>query len=52
MENLIINTPEKIEAEVEDFRLESLEDEKNFTAAKIKVCRDPEEQKPVVFYSL
>ena len=51
MENLIINTPEKIDGEIEDFRLESLEDEKNFTAAKIKVCRDPEEQKPIVFYS-
>jgi len=51
MDNLIINDPERIDADIEDFRLDNLEDGKNFTAARIRVCRDPKEHKPLVFYS-
>jgi hypothetical protein len=49
--NLIINTPEKIEGEMEDFKMDCLDDSKNFTVAKIKLCRDIKNDKPLLFYS-
>ena len=49
--NLIINTPEKIEGDVEDFKMSCLDDEKNYTVAKIKLCRDIKNDKPLLFYS-
>jgi len=49
--NLIINTPEKIEGDVEDFKMDCLDDEKNYTVAKIKLCRDIKNDKPLLFYS-
>ena len=50
MENVIINLPERIEDDIEDFKIDALEDEKNYTMAKIKLCRTPED-KPLLFYS-
>jgi len=49
--NLIINTPEKIEGDVEDFKMDCLDDEKNYTVAKIKLCRDIKNDRPLLFYS-
>jgi hypothetical protein len=49
--NLIINTPENIEGEIEDFKMDCLDDSKNFTVAKIKLCRDIKNDKPLLFYS-
>ena len=49
--NLIINTPENIEGDVEDFKMDCLDDEKNYTIAKIKLCRDIKNDKPLLFYS-
>ena len=49
--NLIINMPEKIEGDVEDFKMDCLDDEKNYTVAKIKLCRDIKNDKPLLFYS-
>jgi len=49
--NLLINTPEKIEGEIEDFKMNCLDDSKNFTVAKIKLCRDIKNDKPLLFYS-
>jgi len=51
MENVIIDTPERIDQDIEDFKLDCVDDEKNYTAAKIKLCRDPENDRPVLFYS-
>jgi len=51
MENVVIDTPERIEQDIEDFKLDCVDDAKNYTAAKIKLCRDPENDKPVLFYS-
>jgi len=51
MENVIIDTPERIEDDIEDFKLEAVQDEQNYTAAKIRVCRDPRTNEPRVFYS-
>ena len=49
--NLIINTPERIEGDVEDFKMDCLDDEKNYTVAKIKLCRDITNDQPLLFYS-
>ena len=49
--NLIINTPERLEGDVEDFKMDCLDDEKNYTVAKIKLCRDIKNDKPLLFYS-
>ena len=48
---LVIHTPEKIEQEVEDFKLDTFEDGKNLTAAKIKLTRELDTDKPVLWYS-
>ena len=50
-ENFIIDLPERIDDRIEDFKLGAAEDEKNFTTAKIKLCREPETNKPLLFYS-
>ena len=49
--NLVIDFPERIEDDLEDFKLDNLDEESNYTAAKIKVTRDPETDSPIVFYS-
>ncbi|MFA7710425.1 MAG: hypothetical protein WCY30_04900 [Candidatus Neomarinimicrobiota bacterium] len=51
MENVIIDVPERIEDDIEGFKLDCVDAEKNYTAAKIKLCRDPQSDKPVLFYS-
>jgi hypothetical protein len=50
-ENVIIDTPERLEDDIEDFKLDCVDDEKNYTAVKIKLCRDPEDDTPRIFYS-
>jgi len=49
--NLIIDFPDRIEDDLEDFKLDNLDAESNYTAAKIKVTRDPESGTPLIFYS-
>jgi len=51
MNKLIIDMPEKIEGDIEDFKLDCVDESRNYTATKIKLCRDPESAKPVLFYS-
>ncbi len=51
MKNLIIDTPERIDDDIEDFKLDCVDDEKNYTATRIKLCRDHNNDKPVLFYS-
>ncbi len=46
-----IDTPERVDDDVEDFQLDCLDDEKNYTAARIKLCRDPDNEKPVLVYN-
>ena len=50
-ENFIIDLPERIDDRIEDFKLGAAEDEKNYTTAKIKLCREPETERPLLFYS-
>ena len=49
-ENFIIDLPERIDDRIEDFKLGAAEEEKNYTTAKIKLCREPETTKPLLFY--
>jgi len=50
-ENFVIDLPERIDDRIEDFKLGAAEDEKNYTTSKIKLCREPETDKPLLFYS-
>ena len=50
-ENVVIDLPERIDDRVEDFKLGAAEDEKNYTTAKIKLCREPETDNPLLFYT-
>ena len=50
-ENVIIDIPERLEDDIEDFKLDCVDDQKNYTAAKIKLTRDPEDDTPRIFYS-
>ena len=50
-ENVIIDIPERLDDQIENFKLSAAEDEKNYTTAKIKLCREPETNKPLLFYS-
>ena len=50
-ENFVIDLPERIDDRIEDFKLGAAEDEKNYTTAKIKLCREPETDRPLLFYS-
>ena len=50
-ENFIIDLPERIDDRIEDFKLGAAEEEKNYTTAKIKLCREPETDRPLLFYS-
>jgi hypothetical protein len=49
--NVVIDTPERLEDDIEDFKLDCVDEEKNYTTAKIKLCRDPENDSPIIFYS-
>jgi len=51
MDNIIISRAEKLESEIEDFKIDAVEDSKNFTASRIRVCRDPRSEEPVIFYT-
>jgi len=51
MDNVIIDVPERLDQDIEDFKLDAIDDEKNYTASRIKLCRDPENEKPILFYS-
>ena len=50
-ENFVIDLPERIDDRIEDFKLGAAEEEKNYTTAKIKLCREPETDRPLLFYS-
>jgi len=51
MDNIVIDKPEKLDSEIEDFKIEAVEESKNFTASRIRLCRDPESEEPVIFYT-
>ena len=51
MDQLIINTPERIEDDIETFRLDRLDEKDNYTVAQVKLCRKTEDGSPLLFYS-
>ena len=51
MDNIVIDKPEKLDADIEDFKIDAVEEAKNFTASRIRLCRDPESEEPVIFYT-
>ena len=51
MDKIVINKPERLDFDIEDFKIDAVEEEKNFTASRIRVCRDPRSEEPVIFYT-
>jgi len=51
MDNVIIDIPERIDGDMENFKIGAVDDEQNFTTARIKLCREPENDQPILFYS-
>jgi len=51
MDNVIIDIPERIDSDIEDFKIGAVDDEQNFTTARIKLCREPENDQPILFYT-
>lgn len=51
MNNVVIDIPQRIDGDIEDFKIDAVEEEKNFTSSRIRVCRDPEKETPVIFYT-
>ncbi|MBA7518618.1 hypothetical protein ES705_10690 [subsurface metagenome] len=49
--NVVIDRGDRLEDEIEGFKLDAVDDEKNYTAARLRICRDPENHQPVLFYS-
>ena len=50
-ENVLINTPGRIDNDIDDFRLDCIDDEKNYTVSRIKLCRDIHNDKPLLFFT-
>ena len=51
MDNIVIDRPERLEEDITDFKIDAVEAEKNFTTARLRVCRNPETDSPIIFYS-
>lgn len=49
--NVVIDRGDRLEDDIEGFKLDAVDDEKNYTAARLRICRDPENHQPVLFYS-
>ncbi len=49
--NVIIDKPQRLEDEIEGFKLDAIDEEKNYTAARLRLCRDSQSHEPVLFYS-
>ncbi len=49
--NVLIDLPQRLEDEIEGFKLDAVDEEKNYTAARLRLCRDSENRQPVLFYS-
>ncbi len=51
MNQLVINTSDRIENDIEDFRLDRLDEKENYTVAQVKLCRKADDDTPLLFYS-
>ena len=46
-----IDRPERIEDDIQDFRLNRLDRKENYTASRIRLTRNPETEEPYLFYT-
>ena len=51
MDNIVIDTPARLDEGIEDFKIDAVDDEKNFTVSRVKLCREPDSDKPILFYT-
>ena len=51
MDNVVIDIPARLDEDIEEFKIDAVEDEKNFTVSRVKLCRDPNSDKPILFYT-
>ena len=51
MDQLVINTPERIDDDIENFRLDRLDEKDNYTVTQVKLCRKAEDGSSLLFYS-
>ena len=51
MDNVVIDTPARLDEDIEDFKIDAVDDEKNFTVSRVKLCREPDSDKPILFYT-
>ncbi len=49
--NVTIDQPQRLEDEIEGFKLDAVDDERNYTAARLRLCRDSQKGEPVLFYT-
>ncbi len=49
--NVVIESPQRLDDEIEGFKLDAVDDEMNYTAARLRLCRDSREGEPVLFYT-
>ena len=49
--NVVIDSPQQLDDEIEGFKLDAVDDEKNYTVARLRLCRDSQEGAPVLFYT-
>ena len=46
-----VNRPERIDDDIQDFRLNRLDRKENYTASRIRLTRNPETEEPYLFYT-
>ncbi len=51
MKNVVIDLAPRLDDEIEGFKLDAVDDEQNYTVARLRLCRDSENREPVLFYS-
>jgi len=51
MDNIVIDTPKRLDEDIEDFKIDAVDDEKNFTVSRVKLCRELDSDKPILFYT-
>ena len=51
MDNIVIDTPKRLDEDIEDFKIDAVDDEKNFTVSRVKLCREPDTDKSILFYT-
>jgi len=51
MKTVTIDRPERLDEDMEDFRLDNVDLKRNYTSSRIRLTRNPETDEPYLFYS-